>query len=70
LFSVAFKVDYDHLQRQADPCEFKASYKLTFWTARATQRNPVSKHPNKINPKTNKQTNNSKTKSPTTTNIP
>jgi hypothetical protein len=33
-------------QRQADLCEFKASlvYRLSFRTAGATQRNPVSKN--------------------------
>jgi hypothetical protein len=44
-------------QKQADLCEFKASmvYRVSSWTDRATQRNPVSKNKNKNKPKDKKK---------------
>ena len=45
-------------QRQVDLCELEASlvYRVSSWTARAIQRNPVSKNKNKQKP-SNKLTN-------------
>ena len=59
-------------QRQVDLCEFEASlvYRVSSRTARATQRNPVSKtKTNQPTNKTNKQTKNPPKQKATTTRI-